>query len=304
MSSRSAHCCCCSPTKTFNSPTRPLTQHVIRQHGFKSQDVRVHISKKKKQLSSCKKTLHDNQWRQWSWSRTCTIHGFFNRIYTIHNTTGLYYNAVSTPIYCMVSHGSQKRKNVHLCVRFLIFRISLNLLAHLLSSHSTFGKSDGSGRVFRSRRGSGRPWTPPAWCVKSFTLLPFLSFGCASGFLCCYFLACVNGHFSGVLCHSFSNWLLLFPRRWFLLDYTNCASLCEFLRTNLASRPDETVDKGIDWLCFVKREGFHWDKDMGWWKGGTRHSFQQSVQRPLFSLSFPHLAKLFPEIFQYGLHCM
>lgn len=54
-----------------------------------------------------------------------------------------------------------------------------------------------------------------------------------------------------------------------MLDYTNCASLCEFLRTNLASQPDEIVDKRIDWLCFVKREGFHWDKDTGWWRGGV-----------------------------------
>lgn len=87
-----------------------------------------------------------------------------------------------------------------------------------------------------------------------------------------------------------SIWILLFPRRWFLLDYTNCASLCEFLRTNLASRPDEIVDKGIDWLCFVKREGFHWDKDMGWWRGSTggRHSFQQSVhRRPFFFFFLP-----------------
>lgn len=38
--------------------------------------------------------------------------------------------------------------------------------------------------------------------------------------------------------------------------------------------------------------------------GATRLSFQQSVHHPSFFLSFPRLAKLFPEVFQYGLHCM
>ena len=83
-------------------------------------------------------------------------------------------------------------------------------------------------------------------------------------------------------------------------DYTNYASLCELPRANLASGPDETVDKGIDWLSFWRREGFHWDEDIG----ATRHSFQQSANRPPSFLSSPHLAKLVPEVFQYGLHCM
>lgn len=86
---------------------------------------------------------------------------------------------------------------------------------------------------------------------------------------------------------------------WFLLDYTNYASLSEFPEANLASWPDETVDKGIDWLSFWRREGFHRDKDIG----ATRHSFQQSAHHPPSFISFLHLAKLFPEVFQYGLHC-
>lgn len=73
----------------------------------------------------------------------------------------------------------------------------------------------------------------------------------------------VAGHCSGELFYSlFSQWILLFPRRWCLLDYTNYAPLCEFPRTNLVSRPDETVDKGIDWSV-IRREGFQWDKDGG-----------------------------------------
>lgn len=56
--------------------------------------------------------------------------------------------------------------------------------------------------------------------------------------------------------------------------------------------------RSIDWLSFWRREGFHWDKDMG----ATRHSFQQSVHHPASFCSVPRLTKLFPEVFQYGLH--
>lgn len=46
----------------------------------------------------------------------------------------------------------------------------------------------------------------------------------------------------------FFQWILLFLRCWFHSDYTNYASLYELPEANLASQPDETVDKGIDWL--------------------------------------------------------
>lgn len=113
----------------------------------------------------------------------------------------------------------------------------------------------------------------PAWCGKHFTFATLGLICSVSGPL--RVVTC-SGRLTSCFRHRpflrwaapLSIWILLFPRRWFLLDYTNCASLCEFLRTNLASRPDEIVDKGIDWLCFVKREGFHWDKDTGWWRGG------------------------------------
>lgn len=49
---------------------------------------------------------------------------------------------------------------------------------------------------------------------------------------------------------------LKLPWCWFLLDYTNDASLREFPRTNSATRPDETVDKGIDWLGFIRGKDF------------------------------------------------
>lgn len=152
--------------------------------------------------------------------------------------------------------------------------------------------------------------------VNILLLLPFVSFVMYQG-LSGLLLAC-SGRLTSCFRHrpflrwtaTLSIWILLFPRRWFLLDYTNCASPCEFLRTNLASRPDEIVDKGIDWLCFVKREGFHWDKDTGWWRGGTGGAaFISAISPPssffffFYPLSFPHLTKLFPEIFQYGLHC-
>lgn len=95
--------------------------------------------------------------------------------------------------------------------------------------------------------------------------------------------ASVAGHCSSELFYSlFSQWILLFPRRWFLLDYTNYAPLCEFPRTNLAGRPDETVDKGIDWSV-VRREGFQWDKDMGG-QHGIHFSNQSTIL--LFSLHF------------------
>lgn len=95
--------------------------------------------------------------------------------------------------------------------------------------------------------------------------------------------ASVAGHCSSELFYSlFSQWILLFPRRWFLLDYTNYAPLCEFPRTNLAGRPDETVDKGIDWSV-VRREGFQWDKDMAG-QHGIHFSNQSTIL--LFSLHF------------------